>query len=249
MLLGILGLLLNITPANAIIGGVPVSSDEEISKSIVLLYGVTADKSGFECTGTILNQEYILTAAHCALDVRAMFVIFSTDAESQDKMTALLKDKTYVRNVVKVNHNIDYPNTTLGSMYPHNDIGLVRFAGGIPAGYKPVTLLNPSVMNQFVKKDTPIIASGYGIRSGDGTDSGALYKTTLDVLESYPKTVVVGRAGTSVCHGDSGGPAFVSVGGKLYQWGVASRVEDSKCSTESVYTPLTSNFYGHMETP
>ncbi len=244
----ILGILLNITPAQAIIGGTPVSIDDQIAKSTVLLYGENSNNGGFICSGTILNNQYILSAAHCVIDVKLMLVLFTNNAEAPGRMDALIKEKTFVRGVVNVNYNIDYPNATLGMAFPHNDIALIRFSGGIPAGFKPVTLLNPSVMSRYLKPQQEVIIAGFGQRSGEGEQSGTLYKNRVRLQKVYSKTVVVGEAGSSSCHGDSGGPAFISVGGKLYQWGVLSRGE-AGCVSSATYTPLTSNFYGQMATP
>ncbi len=248
MILLILGLFLNLTPAKAIIGGVPVSQEDQIAQSTVLLYGATNAGSGFLCSGTILNSQFILTAAHCVVDVKAMYVLFTNDGSTSEKVGQLIREKTYARTVTNVKHNIDYPNTALGSSYPHNDIGLVKYAGGIPAGFRPVTILNPSVMAKFVKPQQSVVIAGFGQRGGDGKESGLLYKNEVKIQTSYAKTVIVGEPGSSACHGDSGGPAFVSVGGKLYQWGVLSRGEPG-CTSTATYTPLTSNFFGQMGTP
>ncbi len=245
MILAILALFLNTTPANAIIGGARVSIDEEIAKSTVLLYGENSN-GGFTCTGTILNSQYILSAAHCVTDVKGMVVLFTTDGSTSEKISNLMKSGTNARRVVGVNFNVDYPNTGLGSMFPHNDISLIRFAGGIPAGFKPVTLLNPTVMNKYLKLGMNIIIAGFGQREDNA--SGTLYKNNVVLQKFYDKTVVVGEAGSSSCHGDSGGPAFINVGGKLYQFAVLSRGEPG-CVSSAIYTPLTSNFFGKMATP
>lgn len=247
MILLVLGLFLNLTPAQAIIGGVPVSAEDEIAKSTVLLYGY-ADQGSFICSGTILDSSHILTAAHCVADIKDMFILFTNNAGTPALVESILLGRTYARKASRMNHNIDYPNTGLGSRYPHNDIGIVKFSGGIPAGFKPVMILNPALMGNYIKRDQQVILAGFGQRSGEGVETGVLYKNAVTVKSAYSKTVVVGEGGSSACHGDSGGPAFVSINGKLYQWGVLSRGEPG-CTSSAIYTPLTSNFYGKMANP
>jgi secreted trypsin-like serine protease len=245
MILVFLGFLLNITPANAIIGGKPVVYDETIARSTVMLFGQT-DTGGFTCTGTILNSQYILTAAHCVLRVKQMVIFFTNEAPGAS-FQSLINNKTNVRFAKQIQHNTDYPNTDLGQMYPHNDVALVRFDGGLPAGYKPVTILDPKLTPKYLVANQPVILAGFGKRSADDSDTGYLYKVTVPVQKVVAgKDAYVGADSNIACSGDSGGPAFIEVNGYLYQWGIASR---SDCRTLSIYTPLKSNFYGKISSP
>ena len=244
MIIALLASFLNISTANAIIGGVPVSADEEIAHTTVMLIGQMAT-GGYSCSGTILNEQWILTAAHCVIGAQQMVVVFARNAP-ESTWKAMLTSGKLIRHVTSVNHNMDYPTSDAGQMTPHNDIGLVQFTGGLVKGYRPVTLLNPASLPKFVNAKQNTVIAGFGIRTAGGTDSGALYETTIPIDQANAKEIDVGSPEDVACHGDSGGPAFVKVGGKFYQWGVASR---SDCKSFSIYTPLKSNFYGHMATP
>lgn len=245
MIFVLLGFLFNITSANAIIGGKAVSYDETIARSTVMLFGQT-DTGGFTCTGTIMNSQYILTAAHCVLGVKQMVIFFTNEAPGST-FESLINNKTNVRFAKAVRHNIDYPNTDLGQMYPHNDVAWVRFDGGLPSGYTPVTILNPSLMSKYLVANQPVILAGYGKRSVDDSDTGYLHKIKVPFQKVMAgKDAYVGSNNNIACSGDSGGPAFIEVNGRYYQWGIASR---SDCRTLSIYTPLTSNLYGKMGSP
>jgi len=230
----LLMLFFNVAPANAIIGGTPVSADSEIARTTVMLIG--HNKLGpYHCSGTILSDQWILTAAHCVAEASDLSIVFSRSSDGYN-----------VRRAVFWNSNRDFPGVGVVTEESYRDIGLVRFMGGIAPGYHPVTILNPRVLAQFVAENRLATIAGYGLRSAEGNDSGYLDSVEIPIQQVAPRQVDVGLPDSVSCSGDSGGPAFVNVYGRYYQWGVLSRGD---CKTVSVYTPLTSNFYGRMATP
>lgn len=71
-----------------------------------------------------------------------------------------------------------------------------------------------------------------------------LKKTDVTVIQPYGETEVAldQTQGKGACHGDSGGPAFINVGGVEYLWGVTSRgtgkdgIDD--CSNYAIYSKV-----------
>ena len=250
MILEILALFLNISSAHAIIGGVPVSVDDEIAHTTVLIVGQWSDApnvySQYICTGTILNDEWVLTAAHCVTKPSKLLVVFSRNFSLRDRTILLMQTKTdttpIAREAVLFNHNRDYDDLKTNG----NDTGLVRFKGGLVNGYHSVTLLNPASLKKFAVVGQKAIIAGYGLRSNEQRDDGILYKTEVPINKVLEKITDVGSQGNVASNGDSGGPAFVQINGKYYQWGIAS---SSDCRTTSTYIQLKSNFFGKMGTP
>lgn len=213
-----------------IIGGVTVPDGHPITKSIVAVYD---RKSGSLCTGSLLEKNMVLTAAHCIGDTENMIVVFGNNLMSKtQKPKAVLKvDKAEVSKTWASQQNQD-KNT--------GDIAVVHFIGEVPDGYGPAEFLPKP---ELLKKGTPVILAGYGISNGKRGDGSGILRVT-NVLIADPKfssteVKLDQTKGHGACHGDSGGPAYVFVDSKYYLWGVTSRgVDDpnNDCSKYSAYT-------------
>jgi secreted trypsin-like serine protease len=113
----------------------------------------------------------------------------------------------------------------------------VHFSGGLPEGYTPVTLA-PKGTNLSAGTEEEML--GYGIsNAGRQSGAGQLRQTSSTVLERVDRDQYMsdGRK-SSVCFGDSGGPAFVQTGGRWAQWGVAHSVLNQACNEASVHTSV-----------
>lgn len=215
--------------ASDIINGENVSATNEIAKSIVLLKDDLDEQETETCTGTILSNEIILTAAHCVEFLyKPLYIVFKVNGKNVKKRDIRLVD---VEGVIR---HPDY-----GHRRPEGeaDIALVRFHGGLPAGYKPIKLVNE---NFSLKRGDEVIISGYGMDNGkEGTGRGILRQAKTTVLGRRTLTeVTLDGKNSSVCFGDSGGPAFVKIGGQHVQWGLARSVSTAYCNLTSTHTEV-----------
>lgn len=217
------------TTQSGIIGGSEVKAGSALTKSIVALYDTV---QGQLCTGTLLPNNIVVTAAHCmALKPQDLLVIFGTKV-----------DKTaQARRVTGATPHPDY--AVHGDDEKDNgDIAVVHFEGTIPSGYQPAQILTDI---KKLKDGASVVLAGYGISNGkDKSGAGVLRSVSVKIADAkFSETEVKldQRQGRGACHGDSGGPAYVAIGGKNYVWGVTSRGVDDMydlCNQYAVYTSI-----------
>jgi hypothetical protein len=220
-----------------IYGGDVVAANDQINQSIVGLYSTDQH---YLCTGSIISGDLILTAAHCVQgDTTKIKVLFGGKLIDGDKLGA----GVVIRNAVdgKAYPGFDLHHIKETGM---NDVGLIRFAGGLPPGYKPATLLVNYAAH--IHNGTTVVMAGYGIsnvlfKSGAGT----LRKVTLKVdnanLSASEATIDQGLT-KGICEGDSGGPSYLQADGKNLLWGITSRGAGlftlAPCIFSSTYTRI-----------
>lgn len=217
--------------ADGIIGGKIVPVGDKLQASVVAVYD---DNEGQLCTGSLLSNNLVLTAAHCiGTDKDMMYIYFETELNSLDGGTRRKVDKVEISSF-HASKQFAPKNT--------GDIALIHFVGSVPAGYKPANFLSKENFKKMKAGDSVVVA-GYGFSDAHNRNSaGTLRTTTLKVEDpeySMSEVKVNQTEGTGVCHGDSGGPAYVLIRGKYYLWGITSRgLNDPKneCSNYAAFT-------------
>lgn len=215
-----------------IINGTP----DTTSKAVVWLFD---EQSGSSCTGTIIkvdgNTGYVLTAAHCN---NMDYVVVADDYED-----CFGQGNSGCEAVFEVTQQIYHPNYNNNDPGQGYDFSLIRFTGAAGWPYYIPAAQNPDGLQQGARVD--II--GYG-----QTESGN------NSLRKHKVTSVVELAGlmfahvSTVCFGDSGGPAIYN--GAVV--GVSSFVTDDSCMdygvsgrVRSVYSDWIEPFTGPSMPP
>ena len=230
-----------------IIGGTNVSASHVIAKRTVGLFFMETDGKQGLCTGSILDNAHILTAAHCVTNFKAGLVIFSNANMLDQVKQAAQHGVATAPKVRLMSSAVAKPgyDGQLGGAAEFNDLAIVTFSGGLAAGYEPAKFLSQSDVLNALKENAPIVLAGYGITSPPSNTpnqadpnqgSGTLRQVGVKFAGMSAKLVdifVAGSTGHDACSGDSGGPAMVQVSGETYVIGVASR---SDCRTTSIYT-------------
>ena len=207
----ILAFALLATPAAAIVGGGGAPS-EQIARAIVTVIG----SRGTFCSGTLIAQDIVLTAAHCVLPGAAYKVIVPGETPPR------LND---VKRVAA------HPQFSVQAILAHRasaDVALLQLGTPLPASKSPAPLGAPLLP---VQPGARLTIAGVGVaRRGDGRTGGSIRAADLSVT-GKPGTLQIRladpltnnlREGLGACTGDSGAPAFEMQAGRAVIIGVVS---------------------------
>lgn len=224
---------LQMPSAKAIVNGLKVERNSLIAQSTVSLFNQNTQSF---CTGTIIDEHWILTAAHCltkdwkTLTGQAkadeVYIIFGEFNSINGEFGYLFTKSNFVIIHPKFGAAVKVKTSE------RNDIALVRFDSSLPKKFKPIEILSENDFHGMTP-GTEVIMAGYGKTSPhDHSTKKKLYSFATTFQSTDDKFLVArlvpyeGKPGGN-CPGDSGGPAFLNVQGKLYVWGVASTAEVS----------------------
>jgi secreted trypsin-like serine protease len=189
--------LLVCTPAYAIVGGAPLSTDG-IGRSVVTIVG----SRGNFCSGALIAPKLVLTVAHC-VQPGAEYRIVEYGADNKPRLQ-------------KVARLAVHPGFNMQTMLAHRataDVALLELEAA-PANKNPGALGAPQMPIPLGGKFT-IAGIGVTVR-GDGA-SGGKVRTAALVATGKPGTLQIrlvdpvgqgAQSGLGACTGDSGGPVF-----------------------------------------
>ncbi|KAG5880061.1 hypothetical protein JTB14_034692 [Gonioctena quinquepunctata] len=225
-----------LTPGTRIIGGqdaVPHAYPYQVA-----IYVTSASSKDF-CGGSLISQNYVLTAAHCVDEAVKVDLIFGAHNVSAT-------EDTQVR--VTSSQFIVHPNWVKATK--KNDIALIKLSTPIKETANIKTIKIASGTSTFAGSQG--IATGWGKTSNaQKKESSILKYITSPILSNddckkasndYKKIVVPtilclsGQGKVGTCHGDSGGPLIVDG----VQIGLVSfGYKDCTAGFPSVFTRLT----------
>ena len=221
-----------------ILGGDTVAADQPAAKHVALLRA-TNGKDEYICTAVLIARNTVLTAAHCGADLQQGELLFSTDLSTDEEDLR--------RPVVEVHVQPKFGQTMQRlqdgqaprGLKNWGDLAILKFSGRTPRGFRSVQIGDGTQLSD----GQTVLLAGYGqSNTTDPNSAGQLRQVEVRIKKAnYSKDefTVDQSEGEGACHGDSGGPAFVTDKGKLYLVGITSRGTANNCQREGIYTRVS----------
>jgi trypsin len=222
-----------------IVGGTAVPTGNYPFMAFVKLYR-NGKRSGF-CAGSLIDQDSVLTAAHCLMNTTGAVVVVGRTDLRKNRGQEIGASRPFI-----------HPRYN-GSGY---DAGVLKLRRPVK-GIKPIKLATAK-QNKLEKPGHILTTAGWGVmKQRPDILPKRVHEVSVPVVSDSrakrayqsqgPKylpslNVAAGKKGKSPCFGDSGGPLFDS--GSRTQVGITSHGAVQKCGTARypvVYTEVNNS--------
>lgn len=201
------------TATRPIIAGSDDSGDPAV---VMVLSQVPGSTSGNLCSGAIVSPHVVLTAAHCVdPSVVGMGVRFEVFVGPVLNNMAPMSD---FFGVAETHFDTAFNK---GDPTAGHDVGIVILKA--PTSIAPLAFNRSPLASSLIGQPGRLV--GYGITSASdtmGTTAGTRRQAPTKLNSVDPLLVGFEDGTHSICEGDSGGPAFMTLGGKELIVGVTS---------------------------
>jgi secreted trypsin-like serine protease len=193
-----------------IIGG----KETDGSLSVVLLKTEDGERGSW-CSGTVIARRLVLTAAHCVAEARPdrarLRVMFGSDESESEPPDYVQVTEWHMDPQYKAMDDI---------IAGHDAAVLVLESDAL----SPAIPINRRELTER-KVGSRVHVVGFGDDDGEASTGSGLKRHVYTDLHSLERGVMnIGKPGQTTCTGDSGGPAFMKIGGRKVVAGIHSYV-------------------------
>lgn len=201
-----------------VIGGTPTEPGAYPSTGALLADGQ------FFCTGSLIAPTVVLTAAHCV----DPFFLGDAMPSFTLELDATAPGTAHAGASMHQHPSFDLFATPASSgVSEWFDIGLLILEQ--PITTVPYTIMpSPTEAAEALVAGVTVELVGYGLTDPDGEAYGVKHDGMADLVEVGTAELLIAQPGQQQnCNGDSGGPAYLDVGGEQRVVGVVSRAPDN----------------------
>lgn len=184
-------------PPPPIVNGTKTSDYPEV----VLLYSVASNGMAAGCTGSLINDEWVLAASHC--------IARSSLGFDPDEVVVIVgPDYDHAEQGQYASAWYEHPDYNGSDGY--NDVSLIQ----LPTKLRNVPLMpvnDEALRTGWIGETVRLV--GYGATGDNDSSTNSTKRMTEVPINTFDSRLVVtyddsGKNNTNACHGDSGGPVL-----------------------------------------